>query len=104
MFFVLIEIDGIDVDDIMFYVKGKILKIQFIEGLFKDFDWVEIILIYNYLWVICFSVGVFVCILGFIIGDEFNLWVLSGGQLFVEVDVNVIEVFVFEGGVFMVLG
>ena len=100
----LIETDGIDADEITLYVKGKTLKIQLIEGLFKDFDRVEITLTYNHLRAIRSSAGASVRTSGPITGDELNLRASSGGQLFAEVDVNAIEASASEGGVLTVSG
>lgn len=99
-----IETDGIDADEITIYVKGKTLKIQLIEGLFSDFDRVDITLTYNHLRAIRSSAGASVRTSGTITGDELNLRASSGGELFVDVDVNAIEASASEGGVLIISG
>ncbi|MEQ8703037.1 MAG: head GIN domain-containing protein [Phaeodactylibacter sp.] len=100
----MIETDGIDADDITLYVKGKTLKIQLIEGLFSDFDRVEITLTYTKLRAIKSSAGASVRTAGTLTGDELNLRASSGGELFVEVAVNAIEASASEGGVLTISG
>lgn len=100
----LIETDGIDADDITLYVKGKTLKIQLIEGLFQDYDRVEITLTYTKLRAIKSSAGASVRSSGTITGDELNLRAASGGELFVDVAVNAIKASASEGGILTVSG
>lgn len=100
----LIETDGIDADDITLYVKGKTLKIQLIEGLFHDYDRVEITLTYTKLRAIKSSAGASVRTAGTITGDELKLRASSGGELFVDVAVNAIEASASEGGILTVSG
>lgn len=100
----LIETDGIDADEITLYVKGKTLKIQLIEGLFHDYDRVEITLTYTKLRAVKSSAGASVRTSGTITGDELNLRASSGGELFADVAVNAIKATASEGGVLTVSG
>ncbi len=96
--------EGVDDDDVSIFVKGKTLKIQMIEGLFRDLDRVEVIVTYTKLRGIKSSAGAEVRSEGVVEGDELQLKASSGGRLTLEVQSNSIEATVSEGAGLTIAG
>ncbi len=96
--------EGISEDDISVFTKGKTLKIQLIEGLFKDFEQARVEVTYQQIRAIKANAGAKVYASTPLKGDQLNLRAASGAHMKVIVDVNALEAEAFEGAVIDIEG
>ncbi|MCB0549110.1 MAG: DUF2807 domain-containing protein [Phaeodactylibacter sp.] len=92
-----ITAEGLSEDDVTVYVKGKTLKIQLIEGLFKDEDHARVEVTYQQLRALKASAGAKAFSSATITGDQLDLRASSGAQIELTVAVNSLVASVTEG-------
>ncbi|MCB0570161.1 MAG: DUF2807 domain-containing protein [Phaeodactylibacter sp.] len=96
--------EGIDVDDVSVYVKGKTLKLQLIEGLFHDNQRARVEVTYQQIRAIKASAGAKVHAEAPLNGDMLDLRAASGGYMELSVAVNTLNAYASEGGVIDIEG
>ena len=99
-----ITAEGISEDEVSMYIKGKTLKIQLIEGLFKGDDHVRIEVTYERLRALKATAGAMVFSKGAITGDQFDLRASSGAQMELSAEVNTLVAGVSEGAIINMSG
>ncbi|MCB0599267.1 MAG: DUF2807 domain-containing protein [Lewinellaceae bacterium] len=99
-----ITAEGISEDDVTVYVKGKTLKIQLIEGLFKGSDHARVEVTYQQLRALKASAGAKASSTAAIIGDQLDLRASSGAQMDLAVEVNALVATATEGAVIEIEG
>lgn len=101
---VTITTEGISEDDISIFVKGKTLKVQLIEGLFREADVAELTITYTKLRGIKSSAGARVYVPDPLEADVLKLRASSGGYLELEVRASSIEATASEGAELIISG
>ncbi len=93
----IITAEGVSVDEVSVFTKGKTLKIQLIEGLFHGDDQVRVEISYQQLRALKASAGAKVRATVPITGDQFDIRATSGAQMELSVEVNTLVASVVEG-------
>ena len=99
-----ITAEGVSEDDVTVYVKGKTLKIQLIEGLFRDNDHARVEVTYQQLRALKASAGAKASATTPITGDQLDLRASSGAQINLTVEVNSLVATATEGAVITMEG
>ena len=101
---VTITTKGMSEDDISIFVKGKTLKVQLIEGLFREADIAELTVTYTRLRSIKSSAGARVYVPEVLEADQVKLRASSGGYLELQVQASSIDATASEGGELIISG
>ncbi len=91
--------EGIDVDDVSVFVKGKTLKLQLIDGLFKSGEKARVEVTYQQIRAIKATAGAKVYTEAPLTGDMLDLRAASGGYVELKVAINTLNAYASEGGI-----